>query len=246
MSDTIYEHHLALKQDKFCPFKFNSIQKVRDSVCNWHSNIEILIVTDGNGRMQYNSDDFPVTKQDIIMINSGDLHRIYSEKEISFDYLIIDENFCRENGLCTADRCFDRLFNSEELKGIFDLAYHRYKKYKIDASPVNTALLRLSVLNLITELYCHYSVPLPTNTLLAKTPQAYVKKTIEYLAEHYTEKLTLDELAGICGITKYHLAREFKRYTGQTLITYVNVLRCRKAEHCLSEGMTVTEYKRKA
>ena len=241
MSEPIYEHHLSLKQDKLCPFKFCSTQNVRDSVCNWHSNIEILIVTDGSGHMQYNSDGLSVTKGDIIVINSGDLHHIYSDSRISFDYLIIDERFCRENGINTVERRFDHLFNCTETERLFECAFHRYKTYKTDTSPINTALLRLAVLKLITELYCHHSTPHTTDVTITKAPQNYVKKVIEYLAEHYTEKLTLEEIADVCGITKYHLAREFKRYTGQTVVTHVNVLRCRKAEVCLSEGMTVTE-----
>ena len=106
---------------------------------------------------------------------------------------------------------------------------------------VRAALLRLSVLELLTELYSCHSSPFSSALELERSPQDYVKKVIEYLAEHYTEDLTLEEVAGVCGITKYHLAREFKRYTGQTVITYVNILRCRRAEVCLSEGKTVTE-----
>ena len=241
MSEPIYEHHLSLKQDKLCPFRFKSSKNLHDSVCNWHTNIEILLVTDGEGHMQYNSDYLPLSKHDIIVINSGDLHRIYSDSGISFDYLIIDESFCRENGINTVERRFDRLFKCEDTERICRSAYERYKDYKSDGSPINIALLRLSVLELLTELYSCHSSPFSSTLALERSPQDYVKKVIEYLAEHYTEDLTLEEVAGVCGITKYHLAREFKRYTGQTVITYVNILRCRRAEVCLSEGKTVTE-----
>ena len=42
-------------------------------------------------------------------------------------------------------------------------------------------------------------------------------------------------------ITKFHLIREFKRYTGQTVFTYINILKCKKAQSCLMDGLTVTE-----
>ena len=241
MSEPIYEHHLALKQDRLCPFKFYSTQNVRDSVCNWHSNIEVLTVTDGSGHMQYNSEDLSVAKGDILVINSGDLHHIYSDSGISFEYLIIDERFCRENGINTVDRRFHKLFKCAETERVFECAFRRYKAYKSDGSPINTALLRMAVLELITELYAHHSVPRSEDTATVRAPQDYVKKTLEFIAEHYTEKTSLEEIACVCGITKYHLAREFKRYTGHTVITHLNVLRCRRADVCLSEGMTVTE-----
>ncbi len=241
MSEQVYEHHLTIKQDKLCPFIFKSLNKVRDSVCNWHANIELLLVTDGEGHMQYNSDDIYLQKHDIIVINSGDLHRVYSNSFISFDYIIIDESFCRENGINTKDRRFERIFRCEETERLCRYAHERFKDYKSDKSPIKTALLRLAVLELITELYSDHSSSSFSGGESSRSPQDYVKKALEYLAIHFTEPLTLEDVAGVCGITKYHLAREFKRFTGQTVITYINILRCKKAEVCLSGGMSVTE-----
>ena len=241
MSEPVYEHHLALKQDKLCPFRFKSSKSLHDPVCNWHTNIEILIVTGGEGYMQYNSDELPISKHDIIVINSGDLHRVYSDNGISFDYLIIDEKFCRENGINTPERSFDRLFRSEETERIFSLAYDCYKEYKSSPTSINTAKARLAALRLLIEMYEEHSTVAAGEIAAHRSPLDYVKRAIEYLAEHYTESLTLEDVAGVCGITKFHLAREFKRYTGQTVITYINILRCRRADVCLAEGMTVTE-----
>ena len=241
MSEPIYEHHLALKQDKLCPFRFKSSKNLHDSVCNWHTNIEILLVTGGEGNMQYNSDELQVSIHDINVINSGDLHRVYSDRGISFDYLIIDESFCRENGINTAERSFERLFRCEETERIFRRAYERYKEYKSSPTAINIAKARLAVLELLVVMYDKHSLSNVGEIAAQRSPLDYVKRVIEYLAEHYTESLTLEEVASVCGITKFHLAREFKRYTGQTVITYVNLLRCRRAEVCLAEGMTVTE-----
>ena len=241
MSEPKYEHHLSLKQDKLCPFRFKSSKNLHDSVCNWHANIEILLVTDGEGRMQYNSDEMRVSKHDINVINSGDLHRVYSDKGLSFDYLIIDESFCRENGINTSERSYERLFKCEETERLFKNAYECYNEYKLSPTAISTAKARFAILELLIEMYERHSSARISEMSEHRSPLDYVKRVLEYLAEHYTEDLTLEEVASVCGITKFHLAREFKRYTGQTVITYVNILRCKRAEVCLSEGMTVTE-----
>lgn len=241
MSTQQYEHHLTLKQDKLCPFKFKSLNNFRDTICNWHRNIEIMLVTEGEGRVQYSSEDIALSKGDIVVVNTGELHRVYSETSISIDYVIIDESFCHENGIDTVDRYFDRVFKSTEIEELFECAYERYSEYKNDQTPIKIARVRLSVLRLLIELYEDHSAPATKISANTGSPQDYVKKILEYLAEHYTEQLTLEGVASICGITKYHLAREFKKYTGQTVVTYINVLRCKKAENCLMEGMTVTE-----
>ena len=241
MSTQQYEHHLTLKQDKLCPFKFKSLNNFRDTICNWHRNIEIMLVTEGEGRVQYSSEDIALSKGDIVVVNTGELHRVYSETSISIDYVIIDESFCHENGIDTVDRYFDRVFKSTEIEELFECAYERYTEYKSDPTPIKIARVRLAVLELIAELYENCSSDAKVAHSGQDTPQDYIKKVLEYLAEHYTEPLTLDGVASICGITKFHLAREFKKYTGQTVVTYINILRCKKAEVCLSDGMTVTE-----
>ena len=241
MSAQQYEHHLSIRQDKICPFLFKSSNNLRNSVCNWHRNIEILLVTAGDGGVQYSSEDIVLTKHDVVVVNSGELHRVYSDSDISFDYVIIDESFCRENGIDTSERYFDRVFKCEKAEEIFCRTYERYREYKSDPTPMKTARLRLAVLELLICLYEGHSIAKSKRPSVSGAPQDYIKRVLEYIAEHYTEQLTLEGVAQVCGITKYHLAREFKRYTGQTVITYVNTLRCKKAEACLSDGMTVTE-----
>lgn len=241
MSTQQYEHHLALRRDKLCPFKFKSSNNLHNAVCNWHRNIEILLVTDGEGRMQYGSEDFAIEKHDIVVVNSGDLHRPYSESGISFKYMIIDESFCVENGIETANRAFEHHFKSERVEELCLEAYRCSEAYKLETSDLNAAKLRLAVLVLLVELCDKHTLQSSKQETVQKSSEEYVKKALEYLAEHYTEQVALEDVARVCGVTKYHLAREFKRYTGQTVFTYINTLRCKKAEICISQGMTVTE-----
>ena len=241
MSDQVYEHHLSLKQDKLCPFIIKASKNLRNTICNWHTNIEILLVTSGEGHIQYNSSDFQLGEHCIVVVNSGDLHRVYSDSVISFNYMIIDESFCNENGIHTGERRFDHIFKCDITEHAFLNAYKEYQNYKNNPSAIITARLRRAVLDLLIELYEKHSTDARIDATVERSPRDYVKNALDYLAEHFTEPLTLEAVADVCGITKFHLAREFKRYTGQTVITYINILRCKKAEVCLSEGMTVTE-----
>ena len=239
-----YEHHLELRKDKLCPFKFKECECVYNSVCNWHHNIEILLVTEGCGRIQYGSDDMPIEAHDMILVNSGVLHRVYSETGISFTYVIIDESFCIENGIEMKNRTFEPKFKSESVENTLLSAHARFAAYKDDPSPIRTASMRCAVLALVIEICTNHTVDTDGRPQSHSASEQYIKQALEYLGEHYAEPISLEEVASLCGITKYHLARIFKIYTGQTLFTYVNILRCKKAELCLSDGMTVTEASR--
>ncbi len=54
-----------------------------------------------------------------------------------------------------------------------------------------------------------------------------------YLDAHYTEKLSLDELANRFYISKYHMSREFKKSFGITMGNYLTSLRITKAKEML-------------
>ena len=241
MGEQQYEHHITIRRDKLCPFIHRSLKNLHTSVCNWHRNLEIMLVTHGEGRMQYGCDDLAIGEHDVIVVNSGALHRPYSDSGVSFNYIIIDEGFCTENGISTSDILFCRQFKSDVVERICLDVASRYERYKKEPTAVNIARLRLSMLTLVLELCENYTEVGAERSLNRGGAENYVKNALEYLAEHYSERVALEDVAEVCGITKYHLAREFKRYTGQTVVTYINILRCKKAEACLTEGMTVTE-----
>ena len=236
-----YEHHLAIRKDRLCPFK---LAKATDSLsvpCNWHENIEILLVTGGQGAIQYGGDALHLEPHDIIIINSGTLHRPYSDTGISYYYLIIDEEFCKENGLSTSLFRFREQFRDERTEELFIDVTRKMNVYRQLRDALNTAKLRGSVLSLLIDICSRHTLMEDASKTDNKHGERYVKQVIDYVNENYAQPITLDTLAAHCGITKYHLTREFKRFTGQTVFTYINLLRCRIAETYLSAGKSVTE-----
>lgn len=238
-----YEHHLKIKQNKMCPFKVAEAHSgFNYSVpCNWHNNIEILLVKDGSGAIQYGKHTLPLEKDDIIIVNSGELHRPYSRAGVSYCFIIIDEGFCKENGIDTAVLHFTERFRDAETERLIINAAERMKEYSALQEPLTVARLRAAMLSLIIDVASRHSVPLDVKKEVSSPSEEYVKRAIGYINERYSQCITLDELASLCGITKFHLAREFKRITGQTVFTYTNFIRCKQAEMLLSEGKTVTE-----
>ena len=61
----------------------------------------------------------------------------------------------------------------------------------------------------------------------------YVQSTINYIDDHYAEPLTLDELAAVAHVDKYHLCHIFKRHTGMTVVKYMHSRRVIEAEKLL-------------
>ncbi|RKE85572.1 AraC family transcriptional regulator [Rhizobium sp. AG855] len=58
----------------------------------------------------------------------------------------------------------------------------------------------------------------------------------EYIDAHLTTDLGLDELANICGLTRFHFCRSFKATYGDTPFQYVTAKRIEKAQHMLRQS----------
>jgi AraC family transcriptional regulator len=63
-----------------------------------------------------------------------------------------------------------------------------------------------------------------------------VEKAVWYIENHYREEITLDDLAQIAGVSRYHLSRIFCFTVRQTISRYVRLRRLSKAATALALG----------
>lgn len=62
-----------------------------------------------------------------------------------------------------------------------------------------------------------------------------VEQICAYLSAHYTQKLTLTDVAAQFYLSPYYLSRLFRRVTGQSIVDYINGQRIEAAQHLLEE-----------
>lgn len=63
-----------------------------------------------------------------------------------------------------------------------------------------------------------------------------VKPALEYIENHFDERLTLDDMASLCNISSSYFSKLFNRITGENFSNYVNTVRIRKACELLENG----------
>lgn len=235
--DITYEPHLSIKKDRLCPFKYLD---TCSSICNWHENIEILLITGGDGRILCGSEYLNVKDGETVVVNSDELHRLCGTGYGIIGF-IIDSDFCKENGIDTLSLTFEKIFRDEEFAEQMKKTAKAAKAYTLDPTPIGGAKARLNMLKLLISLAERHSATSLKSAEKRTPSEEYVKIVIKHLNAHSKEEMTLDELAALCGITKYHLAREFKRYTGSTVFAYLNALKCKNAEGLILQGYSVSE-----
>ena len=61
------------------------------------------------------------------------------------------------------------------------------------------------------------------------TENPRLNEVISYIYQHYMEQLEISKLAGLACLSESHLAREFKKEMGQTIISFINKVRIEKS-----------------
>ncbi len=237
MEQNFYEHHTYIEQDLPVIFTKNKISYKRMRF-HWHENLEIVHCIDGQANVVTDGQDCPIVASDIAIINSNSLHDV-QVKEGTFQYelLIIDKSFCDSFGFSIEEIAFQKkitdLFIESCLKTIENELRKKQTFYK--------EAVKLEVLKLLLYLVRNYqkakSIPTKNDTKIEM-----VKKSIKYIKTHFTEHLTLEELAKHAGFSKFYFCRAFKDVTGYTVNSYINFLRANYAYSLISERKhTITE-----
>lgn len=62
-----------------------------------------------------------------------------------------------------------------------------------------------------------------------------VRQAIDYIEEHYSEKLALQDVAEHCYVSQWHLSKLLNRHTGQSFYDLLNMARIRAAKRLLAD-----------
>jgi AraC-like DNA-binding protein len=66
--------------------------------------------------------------------------------------------------------------------------------------------------------------------------KARMDRAIEFIHDSFREKLSLDEITRVAGLSKFHFVREFTRSVGVSPLAYRNAIRANAAKGLLCAG----------
>ena len=107
----------------------------------------------------------------------------------------------------------------ERIRTIYTLTETRPYGYELEV----TALL----LQLFLSILRHR--PGKCSTVQRSRSNLAVQHILTYIGEHYTEKISLDELSAFASYTRGECCRLFKRYTGESIFSYLRKFRLEKS-----------------
>lgn len=237
MPSYVYETHIL--PDPLLPFIYHKrfICSRQDALPNWHENIELLYCIGGSGYIKCGMTRHSFDPGDIFVVNADTPHAVCSDGSVVYRCLIVDNSFFEENGLPVSVFHFQDSIRDEQLCQLFHAVVEAYDAYNPDRMGA-AADIRYAVLGLLRRLCAAYATVKNQNSSSASSDHG--KKALIYIRKNLSVPMSLDEIADHVGISKYHLAREFKAFTGRSVIDTVNLLRCTEAKRLIEDGMQVS------
>jgi len=83
--------------------------------------------------------------------------------------------------------------------------------------------------------------PKPYTNKYSKKEQERIRQIYALIDERYQNKITVDEVAELCNLTKPAFCRYFKKATGNTFISFLNQYRISQAKRLLIMGKNISE-----
>lgn len=244
MTTNIYETYPI--KDELLPFHFH-LEDYDPNVDypNWHNELELLYCINEGGIVRCDGIEYNFKNNDIICINPDQLHSSSTDAKFVYYCLIINSDFCKDNGINISKLKFHNYISDEELSLKFSRlvdSYHKLDNFDSNLSDINLckAHIRLCVLDILVYLAKNYRFE-GKSTSSNETSTDYVKKVLEFVSQNMSRNFSLDEIAEHVKVSKYHLVREFKRITGHTIVEQINILKCNEAKNLIASGLSVSQ-----
>ena len=204
---------------------------------NWHENIELQLCTGGEGIVILDGERYRVKEGDIVAVDSNVVHYTFTDSFFRYTCLIVSTDWCRMMNINYEGIHFEKVFSSAVISDLMNMLA---KTYTGQSDELCVAKSNGLLLDIMIELIEKHSVE-KTNSTHDNKSFDVIKNAVVYIQKNFADRLTLAEISEGLYLDKFTLCKQFKRYTGHTVIEYLHICRCMKAKEYLSEGKTVSE-----
>lgn len=224
---------------------------------HYHDYIEILYCTDGTLEAYLNGVKYTFKKGEMIIINSNEIHSIYSCSEEKNRYIVVkvlpellygNEQSIAEakyfllfmSGNFTQQRIFpSSKIDATDLPTAFAEIEHEFttKKYGFELS------VKLNIFKIFLYIVREYEKNgNEVSTSIDENIAHHLCNVLDYMENNYANSINMKQAAEMCFMSYNYFSKVFKKFIGKTFNEYLIDIRLRHAKkHLVSNNMTITE-----
>ncbi len=219
---------------------------------HWHSAIEIIVPVENGYTVICNEIQYDIKPAEIFFIPPGTLHELIAPPTgRRFIFIMNISNFSKMSSFARIMTLLSQplLLTEEKDPTVYGDVYNTllqirneyFGQGEFSDLLIQSLLLRMFVF--LGENYDHRE-----NVFYGTAPskrKEYVdlfNETLKYIDEHFTEELSLENIAFKTGFSKFHFSRLFKQYTNYNFSDYLCFRRIKEAETLLMQpGLSITD-----
>ncbi len=204
-----------------------------------HFKFEIMYVNSGNGIYTTSKGTYPILPGDIFVFSSNEFHCITNVgmdglkiTNLQFNPQLISKN-TDINTAITINFCFSHhsdfsnRINSENTRILMPLLLQLQEDLLLKPQEYHLSVKSLLHLFLIYLVRNHNYLDYHSN--ISHEQLHSIQHTLSYIDLHFTEKITLKELASLAGLTPTYFSTLFKQIVGISPWNYISTKRIDKA-----------------
>lgn len=242
------------------PFQISRVnltpENSRPGTWHWHSYFEITVVQEGRGSYFVNGQEYTMEKDDIIIFNnvephgwkllSGDMKlvvMVFSPEFVAEKLSLFDEGYLKpfvERGSNFKNRIGHEETVNPKIRKIIDEIYRESE----EAEEGSHLMIKADVLRILTLLirFCQNESSSDMMLQEKKKAMARLEQAFIYIDEHYSEKITLEEVASSVYMSANYFSSYFRKITNMRFSEYLTGIRISHARELLRKpGSNVTE-----
>ncbi|HEX2952570.1 MAG TPA: AraC family transcriptional regulator [Bacillota bacterium] len=197
-----------------------------------HEEYAIGLILSGSSHVQSGDRSFTVTRETMVIIPPGVIHQCnpISVEEWSFEMLFLKAAWIRSTFGSFEDHSVMsvRTLNPTERGRLQSL----FRKLKEDSSAMEKESLMITALHRYFVGKSGNAPKMPPSPSISDR----IQRVQTFLRQYYLEEVTLDKLAEVSGLSKYHLIRDFKKAYKLPPHAYQTVLKVNFAKEALKNG----------
>lgn len=197
-------------------------------VFHTHEHLEIFYIEKGKGVFETKTQKVHIKSNDIIVVNKGAVHRIYSEEEpLEYFNLATFNVQVGDNKLdCVSNGEFEKISFKNKENNIYSIM----RRFEIQAKKERVSVLRAysvvyEILDFLLSALKSRNENAPKDTSFRLT-----EKIKNYILENYDKDFLLEELSKRFFISKSHLGHTFKKEYGISPVKFLIKTRVEQAK----------------
>ena len=225
---------------------FHYLDRSVDVELHHHDFFEIYYFLSGHVTYCIEGRNYHLEPGDILLMAPEELHQPLVKPGEGYERYVlwIDRRYLEQLSTPDADlsACFQpdhphrrRILRpgaeaSAQLKALLQLLLPQFEQGEYDLLKQQSLItLLLAQINLL----CPHAPIIEPDAL----PTSTVSQVVHYIDAHVTEQITLEDLAALFYLSKYHLLREFRKRFGITIHKYIQKRRLLLAKGLLNRGL---------